>query len=66
MHTRLATINEGPFMTHTVDEMLLKGYSLNDTINVLLETTIPGIGTILDLLPPELIEMIPQVRYCFY
>ena len=66
MHTRLASINEGPFMTHTVDEMLLKGYSLNDTIGVLLNTTIPGNGsTILDLIPPEFIAMIPQVDIVF-
>lgn len=61
MHNRLASINEGPFMTHTADEMLLAGYSINETISVLLNTQIPGNGsTILDLLPPELIQIIPQ------
>ena len=64
MHNRLASINEGPFMTHTADEMLLAGYSINETISVLLNTQIPGNGsTILDLLPPELIQIIPQVRH---
>jgi len=63
VHNRLDAIGEKPFMTRTVDEILIGGWSLKPLLDAILNITIPGTdNTILDLLPPEWVALIPEVR----
>jgi len=52
MHSALNTLQEGPFITHTAEELLFKGWSLNRYINIIQELN----ATILDGLIPTIPE----------
>lgn len=62
VHNRLDAIGEKPFMARTVDEILIGGWSLKPILDAVLNITVPGTNdTLLDLLPPELVALIPEV-----